>query len=292
MKRDRPSSVAFARRGPRAAFTLIELLVVIAIIVMLVALLLPSLQRARTQARSVACQSNLRQSGVYFAAYATENDGRLVMNDTHGWDVAPSYGFLPVLAGRSWERERLLLCPMASRPKYIGDIESFTEGVDVLGDTFSAWLHFVPEKIGPRPYVGSYGLNEDARWSPVSRGPSGVGQTGQIGTDYRGAAKERTPVYLDCVSHHIFGDAPQVGAPPYEGCFSGSPRSCIWLSCINRHNGGVNCPFPDWSVRKVGLKELWTLKWGNFFNTANAWTKRGGVRPEDWPQWMRRFKDY
>jgi hypothetical protein len=28
------------------------------------------------------------------------------------------------------------------------------------------------------------------------------------------------------------------------------------------------------------------------YNTANIWTKAGGVQPEDWPEWMRRFRDY
>jgi prepilin-type processing-associated H-X9-DG protein len=63
-------------------------------------------------------------------------------------------------------------------------------------------------------------------------------------------------------------------------------------ACINRHNGYVNGLFLDWSVRRVGLKELWTLKWHMQFDTANAWTKAGGVQPEDWPAWMRGFKDY
>ena len=39
-------------------FTLIELLVVISIITLLMALLLPTLQRVKTQAKAVACQSN------------------------------------------------------------------------------------------------------------------------------------------------------------------------------------------------------------------------------------------
>ena len=56
--------------------------------------------------------------------------------------------------------------------------------------------------------------------------------------------------------------------------------------------GGINAAFLDWSVRKVGLKELWTLKWSRTFDTAGPWTKAGGVEPEDWPQWMRKFKDY
>jgi hypothetical protein len=46
------------------------------------------------------------------------------------------------------------------------------------------------------------------------------------------------------------------------------------------------------TVRKVGLKELWTLKWHRTFDTANAWTGAGGVQPGDWPEWMRSFKDY
>jgi hypothetical protein len=50
--------------------------------------------------------------------------------------------------------------------------------------------------------------------------------------------------------------------------------------------------FLDWSVRKVGLKELWTLRWSPGFNTAGPWTKAGGVRPDDWPEWIRGFKDY
>jgi prepilin-type processing-associated H-X9-DG protein len=62
--------------------------------------------------------------------------------------------------------------------------------------------------------------------------------------------------------------------------------------CINRHDGYVNGLFLDWSVRRIGLKELWTLKWHSEYDTRGPWTKAGGVKPEDWPQWMRRFKDY
>jgi len=61
---------------------------------------------------------------------------------------------------------------------------------------------------------------------------------------------------------------------------------------MNRHEGHINGLFLDWSVRKIGLKELWTLKWHKDWDTAGPWTKRGGVKPEDWPEWMRQFKDY
>jgi hypothetical protein len=63
-------------------------------------------------------------------------------------------------------------------------------------------------------------------------------------------------------------------------------------ACIDRHQGEINALFWDMTVRKVGLKELWTLKWEPRFDTANRWTKAGGVKPEDWPAWMRGFKDY
>jgi len=62
--------------------------------------------------------------------------------------------------------------------------------------------------------------------------------------------------------------------------------------CIDRHNGSNNHLFMDWSVRKVALKELWTLKWHREFSTHGPWTRAGGVQPSDWPEWMRQFKEY
>jgi prepilin-type N-terminal cleavage/methylation domain-containing protein len=61
---------------PSRAFTLIELLVVISIIALLIAILLPALQKARDQALLVKCLSNTRQSLVAINGYANDHDGQ------------------------------------------------------------------------------------------------------------------------------------------------------------------------------------------------------------------------
>jgi len=68
----------------RNAFTLIELLVVIAIIALLMAILMPALQRVKQQAAGVGCKSNLHQWGLIFAMYPQDNNGYFYSGHLHG----------------------------------------------------------------------------------------------------------------------------------------------------------------------------------------------------------------
>src|ERR1700689_4647793 len=71
----------FRRQIPAASpsgFTLVELLVVIGIIAILVGLLLPALNKAREQANSIKCMSNLRQIAQGLFAYSSENNGWVI----------------------------------------------------------------------------------------------------------------------------------------------------------------------------------------------------------------------
>ena len=86
-------------RSIRRAFTLIELLVVVAIIALLIALLMPTLARAKMMSVRATCLSNLRGCGIGFMMYAGNNRGDVVVGlqppGGHYWTWADllSYGY-------------------------------------------------------------------------------------------------------------------------------------------------------------------------------------------------------
>lgn len=80
-----------ASQGSSSAFTIVELLVVIAIISLLMALMVPSLEKARRRARAVACASNLRQQFIAMGSYWAD------YNETCFWRGAD-----PNLEGMDW----------------------------------------------------------------------------------------------------------------------------------------------------------------------------------------------
>jgi hypothetical protein len=72
--------------------------------------------------------------------------------------------------------------------------------------------------------------------------------------------------------------------PDFDWQVTDSLANTMRRFCINRHNGHINGIFLDSSVRKIGLKELWKLKWNRMFKLNEG--------PVVWPEWMKDFKDY
>ncbi|MGN6367602.1 MAG: type II secretion system protein [Phycisphaerae bacterium] len=101
----------------KSAFTLIELLVVVAIIAVLIAILLPSLGRARDKAKSAACLSNLKSMSLAYNMYCNDaNNGFTAVDDTS-------------IAGCIW---------MFQMQNYLGgnNVRGLTQGQQVSGNVF------------------------------------------------------------------------------------------------------------------------------------------------------------
>jgi prepilin-type N-terminal cleavage/methylation domain-containing protein/prepilin-type processing-associated H-X9-DG protein len=73
-------------RSPPHAFTLVELLVVVSIVALLISILLPSLGRARKQATTVVCNSNVRQQILAAQYYAADYRDLLPLAKNYDWE--------------------------------------------------------------------------------------------------------------------------------------------------------------------------------------------------------------
>lgn len=267
----------------QGAFTLVELLVVIAIIALLMAILLPALGKARQQARNVVCRSNLKQWGLVFAMYCDNNNGNFFSGQLNGsYDLGANFGrYWRVLTKKHMGNPKLWLCPEAIKP--LSDSEMPANG----SMPNVAWAF--------EGDVGSYGLNG---WvlNPVGD-VSSVFDRLPV-TDFWRTSQVKGSSNIPVFADMWFVDAwpKDRDLPPQSDKCPGDTQTFtsneMRRVCVNRHNGSVNILFMDGSVRKVDLKELWTLKWHRTYNVNGRWTIAGHVLPGNWPLWMQNLKDY
>jgi prepilin-type N-terminal cleavage/methylation domain-containing protein len=85
-------------------FTLIELLVVIAIIAILMAILMPALNRVREQGKRAVCLNNMRQLQLAWIIYADENEDSLVNGEAYWAPDDPPAAPIPNTARHPGER--------------------------------------------------------------------------------------------------------------------------------------------------------------------------------------------
>jgi prepilin-type processing-associated H-X9-DG protein len=246
---------------------------------------MPALARVREQAKAVLCQSNLKQMAAAFGMYTGDNEGYF----------PEGYGGLPDCATHNWwsysvkpyyQSPDVCLCPVATKL-----------GVDIgrgeIGATFHAWSAqswFLLPPYKPGEIYGSFGING---WVEHNRCPD-ESENNKRRRWRHDAVKSAGNIPLILDDQWIDGWPQDWQDPPvYEDQdYRSQPGSAFVRFMINRHNGYVNGAFVDYSVRPLGLKELYTLKWNRLFDTSNRWTLAGDVNPSDWPEWLQKFKEY
>ena len=162
----------------RSGFTLVELLVVIGIIAVLIALLLPALQRAQEQARSISCASNMRQVYQFALLYAHDNRGTLPIpsfwpgdpqsktsvgiqmtaSGTYDYSNGTLWSYMP---GGPQVRQRLFVCPSDGPDRASGNREENAEAGHPRNYSynFNVWLRGISSGRVSFPAFGGAGHN-------------------------------------------------------------------------------------------------------------------------------------
>ena len=236
----------------RTGFTLIELLVVIAIIAVLMAILMPALQRVRKQARGAGCLAHLKQWSLIWSMYFDDHDGRLADVEL-GLDVQGGWhrGFWVTLLRPQWEkRPKLLKCPSATKvhprrggsnqggPFHTYDMPQYS---DVEGGLEASYAMNLFACSNNRAVLQR--RKKEYHWQNQLK----VKRNGDV------------PLFLDAMwrgGGPHWDDDRGITPPNFNGHWAGAGHEMKHFA-MDRHGGGVNVLFMDSSARKVRVKELW-----------------------------------
>ena len=240
-------------------FTLIELLVVIAIIALLMAILMPALQRVRKQAKTVMCQSNLKQWGTIWAMYTDDNNGLFPTR------YSASGRWIDVLFDYYYRDPKIRCCPMATKIAFPQYPPGASGTLEIGGDKFTSWGKLIETAGRPAGTYGSYGVNG---WVYVCGPDVLYGKNKQYfwnTPSVKGASQ--IPLFLDC--WFWCGWPEHTDTPPrFDGQRMAGDEDSMNRFCIDRHQQAINGVFLDYSAGKIWLKSLWRLKWAKNFDLA------------------------
>jgi prepilin-type processing-associated H-X9-DG protein len=226
------------------------------------------MSRARRQARSVACLSNLRQIGIAFQIYVNHNRGRSFIG--YG---SPDNFWLRVLEPEFGGVKSILYCPEA--PTNVG-YTVVSGGSPRVGTAFHAWANSASgHPVDAVVIESSYGING---WVHQlrSKGSLPFGDDSMRGSYITLPAKESdaVPLFGDCigpVGYPLHTDTPPLNlVTPMPTRGTNHSSQGMHGFCIARHGRAVNVVFLDGHARTVPLEELWRLKWNRHFEPTTV----------------------
>jgi len=249
-----------------------DLVVVILCCVLILALTGAAGRAGRMRAKETMCAAKLGQWRYYWQGYINDNDGLMIDQIRYAGPMKAYYHDV-----------KMLICPAATKTTAEGAQVSFVcWEEDAPTDPDYAVSNRLPDSDGLiwDDYVGSYTFNawclniqtENRVYEHLWRTPYVAGA-------------HKVPLLMDGGGRSMNTvPLPQDKPPEYEGELEVHAEE-INRVCLNRHDGGINILFLDYSVRKVGLKGLWEIYWSKY------WRDNPPAEPA-WPEWMSDFKDY